>query len=83
MTLNGPLKGIYSGDGEYKVDHTQPMQKRRDNLRNQLHILFLLRVIKREQMHVRNEYKHIESSEVYNKEERSNMANKVMFSSQG
>ena len=22
MTLNGPLKGIYSGDGEYKVDHT-------------------------------------------------------------
>lgn len=29
------------------------------------------------------EYKHTESSEVYNKEEMSNMANKVMFSSQG
>lgn len=82
MTQNGPLKGTYSGGGEYKVDHIQPMQKRRDNLRNQ-YAYIPSQGYKKTVDQLRNEYKHKESSEVYNKEERSNMANKVMFSSQG
>lgn len=38
---NGPLKGTYSGEGEYKVDYIYPMQKEDIILEINMHIFLL------------------------------------------